>query len=274
MGTRHIATFRADRLIGHDNRHVVHLQQFDELDVIDHLCAPTISACKPPHVPKTRPGPCPKAKDLGDVTKIAKVARKTAVAKTGGRSGSSPRSFPGQDAAKAFINEHYGAWRKDLPDREYKGLAAYQSPLFPLINGQLRGLPPAKIKADVAVNPASLARAKAAVKDIDAAIHSAPPLADPILVHRTFAADQFGELATGKVVHDRGYTSTSLTPVTASSKNPTGNAVAHITLPAGTRAAAGQSRELVLPRGSSFRITAISNKAGVTHVSMELVPAR
>jgi hypothetical protein len=190
--------------------------------------------------------------------------------KTGAKVGRA-RSMGDAAGAKAFVDSHYGAWRKSISDDEFKALSFYQSPGFALMNGQLRGLDKASIKADVSFGDADLKRAREASRRLAGAIGSAPPLKEPIVVHRGFSADQFGELRPGQIIQDKGFTSTSLTPDVSAVGRATMPGVSRITLPAGTKAGAGSARELILPPGSKFRV--ISVKPGkVPHVELELIP--
>lgn len=172
---------------------------------------------------------------------------------------------------KAFIDSHYSEWKDKLSPAQDKAMRFYQSPGFALMNGQLRGLDKKDIKADVSFNDADLARASKASKDLHAAIRKAPPLEEPMTVYRGFGADQFGDLSPGMQISDKGFTSTSITNDVGSVGRATKQATAEITLPAGTKAAAGSSREMVLPPNSKFRVLSVTTRKGVPHVRMELV---
>lgn len=185
--------------------------------------------------------------------------------------GGKPAAAPSPAEAKKFIDDHYGQWRQELPPKQESALRFYQSPGFALMNGQLRGLAKDDIRADVSFNDADLERARKASKDLTAAIKKAPPLTEDTTVYRGFSADQFGALAAGDVVTDKGFTSTSLTADVTAVGKATSPAVATIRLPAGTRAAAGSSRELVLPPGSKFRVSSVTKRGKTLHVEMELI---
>lgn len=173
---------------------------------------------------------------------------------------------------KKFLDDHYGAWKNNLSPAQDKAMRFYQSPGFALMNGQLRGLDRKDIKADVSFNDADLERARKASKDLHSAIRKAPPLPEPMTVYRGFSADQFGDLTPGQVLQDKGFVSTSLTPDVGSVGKASKPATAEITLPKGTKAAAGSSRELVLPPGSRFRVASVTSRKGVPHVRLELIP--
>lgn len=172
---------------------------------------------------------------------------------------------------KAFIDSHYSEWKDKLSPGQEKAMRFYQSPGFALMNGQLRGLDKKDIKADLSFNDADLVRASKASKDLHAAIRKAPPLEEPMTVYRGFGADQFGDLSPGMQISDKGFTSTSITNDVGSVGRATKQATAEIALPAGTKAAAGSSREMVLPPNSKFRVLSVTTRKGVPHVRMELV---
>lgn len=172
---------------------------------------------------------------------------------------------------KAFLDSHYGEWKDGLSPAQEKAMRFYQSPGFALMNGQLRGLDRKDIKADVTFDDADLKRAQKASKDLHSAIRKAPPLKEPITVYRGFSADQFGDLKPGMELKDKAFVSTSLTPDVGSVGKASRPATAEIVLPEGTKAAAGSSRELVLPPGSRFRVRSVTSRRGVPHVEMELI---
>lgn len=175
------------------------------------------------------------------------------------------------EAAKKFVGDHYGSWRDKLTPAQEKGIRFYQSPGFALMNGQLRGRDAGELKAAEHATDADLTRAKTATKALTSAIKAAPPLKEPMTVFRGFSADQFGKLEPGKTVTDKGFTSTALTDDAGAVGRAAQKATAEITLPAGTRAAAGSTRELVLPPNSKFRVTKVTTRGGVPHVTVEYV---
>lgn len=205
------------------------------------------------------------------------ASRKTSTRAKGSRGGGSRKSGTGDDVPaaptkdKAFLDAHYGEWKDELTPAQDKAMRFYQSPGFALMNGQLRGLDKSEIKADVSFGDADLARARKASKDLAAAIRKAPPLEEPMTVFRGFSADQFGDLEPGMQLKDKGFVSTSLTPDVAAVGRASRPATAEIVLPAGTKAAAGSAREMVLPPGSKFRVLSVTTRKGVPHVRMELM---
>lgn len=76
------------------------------------------------------------------------------------------------------------------------------------------------------------------------------------------------------MISDKGFTSVSVNDDAGAVGRTEGQAQAVISLPAGTKAAAGTARELVLPPGSSFEVVSVRKAGGTTHVEMRLVPAR
>ena len=195
---------------------------------------------------------------------------------SGGGGEAGGRTFDDPAAAKQFLDDHYGQWKKKgLNDAEYAGLAFYQSPGFALMNGQLRGLPKGQIKADMTFNDQDLKRARKASGDLTKGIGKAPPLPEAVQVHRGFDADQFGDsLRPGARVTDQGFTSTSLTAAGVAPVGRAGRpARMRIELPKGTRAGAGSARELILPPGSSFEILGTSQEGGSLVVDARLVGA-
>jgi hypothetical protein len=185
--------------------------------------------------------------------------------------GKAPTGSKPQAKDKAFLDSHYGEWKDNLSPAQEKAMRFYQSPGFALMNGQLRGLDRKDIKADVTFDDADLKRAQKASKDLHSAIRKAPPLKEPITVYRGFSADQFGDLKPGMELKDKAFVSTSLTPDVGSVGKASRPATAEIVLPEGTKAAAGSSRELVLPPGSRFRVRSVTSRRGVPHVEMELI---
>ncbi len=191
----------------------------------------------------------------------------------GGGSAVGGRAYDDPAAAKKFLDDHYGQWKKkDLNDAEYAGLSFYQSPGFALMNGQLRGLKRGDIKADMSFGDADLKRARKASTDLAKGIGKAPPLPHAVQVHRGFDAAQFGDLSPGMTVTDKGFVSTSLTSSgVASVGRASKPGVMRIELPAGTKAGAGSARELILSPGSSFEVLGVSQQGGETVVDARLI---
>ena len=172
------------------------------------------------------------------------------------------------------VMKHFDQWRDKMTPAQEKGLRFYQSPGFALMNGQLRGLDPEGLKSSEHASDSDMERARKASKDLTAAIRKAPPLPGKLTVYRGFSADQFGDLKPGAVITDKGFTSTSLTKDVAPVGRAKVPATAEIRLPAGTKAGAGASRELILPPGSSFSVVSTSGKGKNLKVVLELVPPR
>lgn len=175
---------------------------------------------------------------------------------------------------KAFIDSHYGQWRDGMTSAHEKALRFYQSPGFALMNGQLRGLDKGGLKKSEHASDSDLMRAEKASKDLTAAIRKAPPLERDVTVYRGFSADQFGDLRPGSLITDKGFTSTSLTNDVQAVGRARKPATAEITLPKGTRAGAGSSRELILSPGSTFRVISATTRGGAPHYKLVLVPPK
>lgn len=179
--------------------------------------------------------------------------------------GGKATEFKSDDEARTWLKSTYADWRKGMSAKEDAALAFYQSPGYELMNGQFRGR---KVEA-----PAKdLARAKEASKTLAAAIGKAPPLKESMTVYRGFSAGQFGTLTAGSTITDKGFVSTALTKSQAGSFVARGDqAMAKITLPKGTKAAAGSVKELILPPGTSFRVLSVSKSGKVTNVELEAI---
>jgi hypothetical protein len=190
----------------------------------------------------------------------------------GAKAAAPKASGPAAAKASGSLLDAYKGWRDSLTPAESKAMSFYQSPGFALMNGQLRGVDGGHLKASEHATDADLARARQASKGLAGAIAKAPPLPRDTTVYRGFDAGQFGDLTPGKVITDKGFTSVSVNNDAGAVGRATSKAQAVITLPAGTRAAAGSVRELVLPPGSSFRVVSAQKRGKVTHVRLELVP--
>lgn len=164
--------------------------------------------------------------------------------------GGAPRVIADEGEAKEFLGR-YDDWKAGLSDGEDRAMRFYQSPGYALMNGELRGG-----KGSVDAPDADLKRARQATKNLKAAIAKAPPLDEPLTVWRGMSAEHFGgPMEPGQSVSDRGFTSTALYRKGVASVAESGEqVVAEIRLPAGTRAAAGSARELVLPPDAEFRV--------------------
>jgi hypothetical protein len=184
----------------------------------------------------------------------------------GGGAANGPKVFASDPEGQAWLKSNYAGWRKDLSVKEDSALTFYQSPGYSLMNGQLRG-------HSLSAPEADLKRARDASKNLKAAIAKSPPLDEPLSVWRGFEASQFGTLKEGMTISDKGFVSTALTKNQAGTYQKQGKQVmASIDLPAGTNAAAGSVKELILPPGSSFRVMSVKDSGKVIDVHMELVP--
>lgn len=170
------------------------------------------------------------------------------------------RRFATVDQAQAFLAGHFNAWRDCLPPEQHAGLRMYQSPDHVLINWQRRGHVP-EIADQFALR---------ACRDVSAAIAAAPPLAEPVVGFRGFSGSRFGSLTAGQRLTDRGFVSLSLTDDVHADQRAAGLATAAVHLPAGTRAAAVGTRELVLD-GGEFEVLRAGQRRGVPHYELRLV---
>lgn len=106
------------------------------------------------------------------------------------------------------------------------------------------------------------------VPKLEAAISSAPPLPEPMVVHRGIDSSLVSGLVAGDRYTDKGFTATSPYPAGAYADLPKGEQTKlEIELPAGTRAAWGPWGEMVLPPGSVFEVT----RNDETGIGMRLV---
>lgn len=157
--------------------------------------------------------------------------------------------------AEAHAKTTHGEWGKSLPPEQKKALRDYSDDkIYKQINGGLRDT-----KGEA---PAAHADT---VKHLDAAIASAPPTKEDMLLYRGIDHINAKKLAVGSEFTDHGYTSTTHNYDTAESFG--GDAIIHMTVPKGTRAAAMDAtgaaiqqgakseNEYLLPRGTKYKVT-------------------
>lgn len=132
------------------------------------------------------------------------------------------------------------------------------------MNGQLRGRGAGDLKAAEHASDGDLKRASKATKDLTQAIKDAPPLKRDVTVHRALSASQFAGAKPGDVISDKGFTSTAIDRDVSMVGRGGGQVTALIRLPAGTHAAAGSSRELVLPPGARFKVSDVDGKGNLS----------
>lgn len=169
------------------------------------------------------------------------------------------------------IEHQIAATYKDwnLTADEKQALQAYSGSGYAIINGSLRG----KVQGlDLAVH--------AAVVGLDKAIAKSPGLAQPTTVWRwiNYPETVLPEWKPGAVLHEKGYTSTTMDDVLALGMKSGGSTMLTIDLPKGTKAAyplgAGADmgasrveRELILARGSQFRIDSYDPNTREAHLT-------
>ena len=211
------------------------------------------------------------------------------VSSSGGRATSS--SPAPRESLKVF---------RTIPDVKKAGLSSYETDAvknyanngFRSVNTYLRvgGVDPA-IEAFPALAERARQDSELTVQQLDSAFNRGPALEEPITVYRGIieGADKpelFGAPGSrlGSVFTDKAYVSTSADKQIADSSFSaagTGNALLHITVPAGTKvvkpgsvALRKEEKELILPRDSSFRIDRDEvDASGQRHVHLTLQPA-
>jgi len=183
--------------------------------------------------------------------------------------GTQARSYDSGDKAKAFLSSTYGGWKTSGSKQEKYAYAVWQSPTgYKLMNGLLRGN---LDEQGLSVSGSDRKIAQKANVDLQKAIAKAPVLPHAIEVYRGFAASQFGKLSSGMEIKDKGFVATSLTKDGAGVFGGSDKKAitATIVLPKGTRAAAGDVKELTLPPGSRFKVLSVSPNG--YSVKMELI---
>jgi hypothetical protein len=103
------------------------------------------------------------------------------------------------------------------------------------------------------------------IKDIDQAFAEVPPLKSAIIVQRGNKSNRFKGVKAGDEFQDLGYVSTSVSTREASAFKGTSGTLFKITVPKGTKAlpiaaVTGEAfeKEIILPRGSKFKITKVT----------------
>lgn len=183
-----------------------------------------------------------------------------------------PVSFDGDKAgAIEYAKKVHGAWGQSLTPDQQKTLEQYSRSLHVGLNRYLREGRPL---------PATYAKF---VDDIDRAIDAAPPLPEPMILHRGIGGERLLELQPGEMFEDGAFLSTT------SNKDVSRGFVykgsVEIRVPAGTKAAAmdanpgsvyldeDSENEYLLPRGSRFRVLSVGeNEVGKPHLVVEMLP--
>ncbi|MBI5770869.1 MAG: minor capsid protein [Verrucomicrobia bacterium] len=174
--------------------------------------------------------------------------------------GGEPRekSFTAAKAAAAWAAEKMGAQFAALPAAQRAAVAGYQGEDFTAINRTLR--------AGATGNPEMAAQ----VASIDAAL-AASPAPRALTVWRGVDTGLAEKLAVGAIHQEPGFTSTSLAPRPA--REFALDALFQIAVPRGAPALylSGREVEILLSRGSRFRILAKERRAGRWHIAAELL---
>lgn len=171
---------------------------------------------------------------------------------------------PERAASWKWHADQYSEWAKQMSPQTRNALDMYRSGNFDNINDGLRG----KSSLDAEYKPT--------IATIDKAIASAPPLEHEATVYRAMGVSVFGGDPTkfvGKTFSDKAYVSTSSVqdlPNDWAKRMGSKRAILNIQLPKGTRAASmdiaiGQEHkfgganqhEIILPRGSNFRVDSV-----------------
>lgn len=181
------------------------------------------------------------------------------------------RTFSDPGSTDSIFGEKYfRSWEEALTDNQRNAIRGYQQQTFGLINDTLRGHREEDTKTAYAYEQIAI---------LDQALASAR-MPMNITAYRGFVDP---DLNVGDTYTDLGYSSTTLAPAiaVARAKGHTNGAVARIKLPLGTTGAyvetvtAIDQAEVLLPRGQTFKIVAITDEtlAGstVTVIDVELV---
>lgn len=215
-------------------------------------------------------------------------ALRHAAKKARGKVGKGARQFKELGDSESWGNEHYSKWADGLSPDTKAFIQSYKGSAHATINRDLQ-----ENGGDANATPDHI---QEHIKPIDAALNSAPPLKEPITVFRgglpTGVTDAFDVGAedglANEVFGDDGYVSTSLLPRVADSFAEKGRggqkpAGANITLPKGAKAAfidaegltpaINLESEMLLPRGSRFRVNRAYRRDGVPWVDAVLIPA-
>ncbi len=178
------------------------------------------------------------------------------------------RSFDTDKEAKKWADDSYKKWGSDLSSSEKDALWRYQGSVHERINTGLRtGKRLGKVE-------------KAFVKRLDAALENAV-VRENVTVYRGFKHPDITKnwnRLVGKTVTDKGYASTTLYKDTAEYfRKQSKGVMAEIRIPKGARAgwlggvADASEGELLLARGTKYRIVETSVRNKVKHIVMELI---
>jgi hypothetical protein len=178
------------------------------------------------------------------------------------------RTFDDDNAAFAWGEDGYEGWRLGLSNSEQLALLKYQN--APVINDPLRGLSELTDPDDIAQ-----------IAHMDAALADAI-IPEDIQVWRLVEKDAVGPLFPGMVFRDDGFTSTSLLKDVIDDfemGSPVANYRFRIFVPEGYNGGYlgegfdeffAEQQEIVLRRGTAFRVRGINHQTGI--VDLEVVP--
>lgn len=186
----------------------------------------------------------------------------------GSGTGSEPRRIRNAREARAWGEENYSEWQDGLSESEAAAVERYTSTRhYATVNEYLR--------TGSADGEERIARQMQ--RELDSALESSS-VPEDVIAYRGVGRDAFGEGnledMVGETFTDRGYVSTALNPRAA---NAFGDSIVmRVSVPSGSRGAyvGGLSDnpsegELLLPRGSSFVITSVSESGSNTFIDVE-----
>lgn len=217
-------------------------------------------------------GPRPTRRDRASLGALARPQR-PASKQASGHEDSSKAPLTGDAEISRYLAGHLDGVR--YPAREKAATLEYTSSLYTDINFELRG-------GHDSSRPETIAA-------LDAAFARTPPLTRPIVVTRGIAsADEIlgPPPATGSVIHDKAYTSTSMSGSAVVDRigGERDTAVMHITVPAGARVLAfdqptppalrskiPEEREILLDRGYHGEDDEYSGTVGGTTSGIRIV---
>lgn len=182
------------------------------------------------------------------------------------------------DAGKAWGHRHYAAFTAQLPREQRDSLDNYTGNVFAAMNGFLR-------RNRKYITPET----RADIKNLDAVLAKAPPIPEPVVVHRGAAHESIFNAQPGEVIRDPAFKSTSLKSQTAHRfiagatkwvDTPDGDqhqvdhphkAILEIQIPAGGRGLyitrGDLEHEILMPRSTAFRVLSRHvDASGVAHV--------
>lgn len=178
------------------------------------------------------------------------------------------RTFATNKKAKRWADKAFKEWKEGLSDAEQEALWRYQGSVYDRINGTLRSGKRATGRLKEVIDLGDSAIAKGIVRE-------------NVTVYRGFSNPDIVKNWTrleGKIITDKGFTSTSLYKDTAEYfRRQSKGVLAEIRVPEGARGAwigalgDASEGEFLLPRGSKFKVTETFTKNKVKNVVLELI---